>query len=96
MGRVAVLRESNPFADFVRAFAPVAGQAMDERKKQEENAMLGQMYLDAYRAPADAASLSPRPRLARPLGRAAPPISRARSRQKSSPNHHPMPRPMAR
>lgn len=56
MGRVvAVLKQSNPFADFVRAFAPIAMQEMEERRKQEENAMLGKMYLDAYRAPADAA-----------------------------------------
>ena len=56
MGRVAaVLKQSNPFADFVRAFAPLASQAIDERRRQEENAALGQMYLDAYRAPADAA-----------------------------------------
>ena len=56
MGRVAaVLHQSNPFADFVRAFAPIAMQGMDERKKQEENAALGQMYLESMRAPADAA-----------------------------------------
>lgn len=36
MGRVAaVLRESNPFADFVRAFAPMAGQAIDKRNETE-------------------------------------------------------------
>ena len=36
MGRVAaVLKQSNPFADFVRAFAPLASQAIDERRQQE-------------------------------------------------------------
>ena len=36
MGRVAaVLRQSNPFSDFVKAFAPMASQAIDKRNETE-------------------------------------------------------------